>query len=76
MKQLDSVVIYLYCKLDGHQSGAPGLWKTLYEQHTSWPECVTNKADDNIIKFLLLVFKKDFVVYDTTDSIKRFLVLT
>ena len=55
-------MIYLYSKLDGHQYGAPGLWKTLYKEHTSWP----TKADE-IIKFLLIVFKKDFVVYDRYD---------
>ena len=55
-------MIYLYSKLNGHQCGAPGLWETLYEEHSSWPECVTSKVDDTI-KFFLLVFKKDFVVY-------------
>ena len=50
------VMIYLYIKLDGRQCGALGLWETLYKGHTSWPKCVTSKAD-NFIKFLLLVFK-------------------
>ena len=38
-------------------------------KNTSWPEYVTSKAD-NIIKFLLLVFKKDFVVYDMVSEMK------
>ena len=56
-------MIYLCSKLDSHQCGATEVWEILYKEHTSWPECVTSKSDD-IIKFLLLVFKKNFVVYD------------
>ena len=54
-------MLYLYGKLAGHQCGAPGFWETLYKEHTPRPKCVISKAD---IKFILLVFKKDFVVYD------------
>ena len=44
-----------------------------FTKTTPWSECVTSKADD-IIKFLLLVFNKDFVVYDSDDfSMKSFL---
>ena len=67
-------MIYLYIKLDSHQCGAPGLWETLYKEHmSSWPECVTSKASD-IIKILLLVFKKDFIVYDSVYVVNVYML--
>ena len=35
MQNTSNLMMHLYSKLDGHQCGAPGLWDTIYEEHTS-----------------------------------------